>query len=406
MRTIRFVLAATLAALPAAAQAPAACDAATQNTTLPATIPIEFWSNHVYLKVCANGRALDFILDTGAGATFIDMNNARAAGVTLGQSFTAGGAGAGRIAGARLEGQSLTIAGTSIAQPISAALDLSGLPPREGHRVDGVLGYDFIARNVLAIDYAKQELRLYDRKTFTYSGSGTTLPLSFFQMHPHTDAEIQLASGETVKGRFVIDVGSGASLSLTKPFIEDHQLESKVAPLVRRPGGGGVGGGVISELGRVAGLSLGGVTLKNVVTQLVIDSGGVFAQRGSWVGNIGGDILRRFTVYFDYDAKRMILEPNEAINEPFEADMAGFQTVMNDSLTTMRVDFVVPGSPAAEAGLLRGDEIVSVDGVSEATRARLVMRERFRRPGEHVRIVIRRRGGETKTVELVTRRLV
>ena len=247
---------------------------------------------------------------------------------------------------------------------------------------------------------------MYDRESFTYSGSGTTLPLSFFQMHPHTDAEIRLASGEILKGRFIIDVGSGASLSLTKPFVDDHQLETKMAPLVRRPGGAGVGGTTVSEVGRVAGLTLGGVTLSEVVTSLVVDSGGVFSQRGSWVGNIGGDILRRFTVYFDYGAKRMILEPNEATAEPFERDMAGLSTVMNDSLTTIRVEFVLPGSPAAEAGLVRGDEIVSVDGIELATRARAVMRDRFRRAGEHVKIVIRRGGGETKTVEVITRRLV
>jgi hypothetical protein len=275
------------------------------------------------------------------------MNNARAAGVPLGQSFTVGGAGAGRIAGAQVDGQTLTIAETSITQPITSALDLSGLPPREGHRMDGILGYDFIARNVLAIDYAKRELRLYDRASFTYSGPGTTLPLSFIQMHPHTDAEIRLASGEILKGRFIIDVGSGASLSLTRPFTDDHQLQTKMAPLLRRPGGAGVGGTTVSEVGRVAGLTLGGTTLADVVTGLVVDSGGVFSQCGSWVGNIGGDILRCFTVYFDYGAKRMILEPNEATAEPFEGDMSGLSTVMNDSLTTVRVEFALPGSPAA-----------------------------------------------------------
>ncbi|MEP6495920.1 MAG: aspartyl protease family protein [bacterium] len=405
MRSIRLALAATLAALPAVAQTPAACDAPTQNTSLPATIPIEFWSNHIYVKVCANGRTLDFILDTGAGATYIDMNNARAAGVKLGQTFSVGGAGAGQIGGARIDGQSLTIAGTSITQPIAEALDLSALPAREGHRMDGILGADFITRNVMAIDYAKRELRLYDRTSFTYSGSGTTLPITFSESHPNVDGEIRLANGETLKGRFVIDVGSGNSLSLTKPFVEDNKLETKIVPLVRRSGGGGVGGAIISEFGRVAGLTLGGVTLNNVVTQLVVDSGGVFAQRGSWVGNIGGDILRRFTVYFDYTGKRLILEPNEAIAEAFETDMSGLQTVLNDSLTTLRVDFVLPGSPAADAGLVRGDDIVSVDGVEAATRARALMRDRFRRSGEHVKLVIRR-GGETKTVELVTRRLV
>lgn len=199
MKTIGLALAAALAAPPAAAQR-SACTTATAPTTFPVTIPIEVWSNHIYVKVCANGQPRDFILDTGARATYIDMNHARAAGVKLGRSLTATGAGSGRIAGANIDGQSLTLAETSIAQPIAAALDFSALPPREGHRMDGILGYDFIARNVLAIDYAKRELRLYDRKSFTYSGPGTTLAISFFQMHPHVNAAVTLATARRFRG--------------------------------------------------------------------------------------------------------------------------------------------------------------------------------------------------------------
>src|SRR4029079_15504526 len=95
------------------------------------------------------------------------------------------------------------------------------------------------------------------------------------------------------------------------------------------------------------------------VTALQGDSAGVMSGSGDWIGNIGGDILRRFTVFLDYANKRMILEPHGGTSEPFEADMSGLMLVMNDSLTSATVDYVVPGSAATAAGLVRGATALS-----------------------------------------------
>jgi len=290
-------------------------------------------------------------------------------------------------------------------QPVSSALDLSRLPPREGHRMDGILGYDFVRRFVVAIDYVHEELRLYDARSFRYSGSGTSIPITFSGNHPHVDAEVRLADGATVKGRMVVDVGASTSLSLTKPFVEANSLRERVGPTIHRRAGGGVGGAVTADIGRVAGLQLGTLEIVRPVTMLLGDSAGVFSGNSDWIGNIGGDILRRFTVYLDYANKRMILEPHAGTNEPFEADMSGIMLVMNDSLTTATVDYVTPGSAATDAGLVVGDTLLSVDGQPATGTVIRELRKRFRRDGEHIVLTVRR-GGETKTVTLVLRRLV
>ncbi|HTJ24270.1 MAG TPA: aspartyl protease family protein [Gemmatimonadaceae bacterium] len=407
MLSIPSILALAVASVSARPPVTVTCAAPPVATTaLPATLPVDVWNNHIYVKVCIAGRELDFILDTGAGSTSLDLNTARQLGVGLGQTLTVGGAGAGRVEGARIQGASVTLAGTSITQPVVLAIDLSRLPPREAHRMDGILGDDFIERNVLAIDYARRELRIYDRDSFHYDGPGTAVPLTLINRFPHIDAAVKLADGETVPGRFVIDVGSGAALSLAKPFVDEHRLRERVGPTIRRSASGGIGGMTTTEFGRVATLSIGSVDLSRPVVQLYGDSAGVFSRSGPWVGNIGGAILRRFTLFLDYHAKRMIFEPNGTFNEPFEADMSGAALVMDDSLKTIIVDRVEPSSPASEAGLERGDVVVAVDGAPAGQRELGELRERrFRRPGEHVRLTVRR-GTETKEIEIVTRRLV
>jgi S1-C subfamily serine protease len=75
-------------------------------------------------------------------------------------------------------------------------------------------------------------------------------------------------------------------------------------------------------------------------------------------------------------------------------------------LSSIIVDIVAPGSPAAEAGLIHGDVVLAVDGALASRRLLGELREqRFRRPGEHVVLTVRR-DGETKQIEIVTRRLV
>jgi hypothetical protein len=401
-------LAVSVVAAPLAAQATDSTTCASspaEATAQPSTIPIDVYSNHVYVKVCAGDRPLDFILDTGAGATFLDLHTAERFGIKLGSTFVGRGAGAGTIAGAQLDGANVRLAGSSLVQRVPSALDLSRLPPREGHRMDGILGYDFINRFVVAIDYVKQELRLYDPRSFAYEGPGASLPVTFSGGHPHVDATVRLADGATLQGRMVVDVGSAGPLAITKTFADENHLRDRIGPTVHRRAGGGVGGAVMADIGRVESLKLGTIEVPRPVTSLAGDSAGVMSGNSEWIGNIGGEILRRFTVYLDYPHKRMILEPHAGTNEPIEADMAGIALVMNDSLTSASVDYLAPGSAAASAGLAIGDTLVSIDGQPANAAALREFRKRLRRDGERIVLTVRR-GGEFRTVTLVLRRVV
>jgi hypothetical protein len=203
----------------------------------------------------------------------------------------------------------------------------------------------------------------------------------------------------------IVDVGSAGSLSLAKPFVYQHRLRDRVGPTVKRRSGGGVGAAAWTDVGRIAGLRIGNLEIARPTTTLFGDSAGVFTTPGTWVGNIGGDILRRFTVFLDYKHNRMILEPHAGTNEAFESDMSGITFVMDDSLRTLIVNAVVPDSPAGDAGIAPRDTITAIDGRAMTTAEYRELRKRLRREGERVSFTIRR-GGETKTVVIVTRRLV
>lgn len=398
---------ACLAPLPngAGGQATASCAPAPSVAAAnPVRVPIEIINNHVYVRVCVRDRELVFILDTGAGASILDLDVAKELGLRLGRSFRARGAGAGSVEGAFFDATPVSIPQTAVSVTSRSAIALTGVSLGEGFRMQGILGYDFIAGHVLAIDYRSRELRLYDAKSFAYHGPGTAIPITIARNHPHIEAEVVLADGNRIPGKFIVDVGSSAALALTKPFVERNQLRQRVGPTIRTFAGGGVGGATTADIGRVAALRIGPYDLASPVTMFHGDSAGVFSD-SVWDGNIGGEVLRRFVVFFDYSRKQMILEPHDGISEPFEADMSGVRFRAEGDLANIRVMSVVAASPAGEAGLTVGDRLMLVDGSAPTERTLRELRQRLRRPGERVSLTVQR-GEAMISVQFTTRRLI
>lgn len=398
----------TLAPSAALAQVPAPdCTAPVAKTPqLPATVPFELHSNHVSFWVCRGETPAMYVLDTGAGQSIIDLGLANSLGIETNSTFRATGAGAGSVAAAQIRRDSVTIPGASISVPIDIAIDLATIAGPEGGTMQGILGADFIARFTVALDYRHQEMRLYDRATFTYSGPGTTVPFTLMNNNfIRVKTTVGLADGASIDGEMIVDVGSSLALALSKPFVEGNRLRERVGPTVHRPSGRGAGGTSFADIGRVASLKIGGVTIEKPVTYLYGDSAGVFSSSVNGAGNIGGEILRRFTVYFDYRARHMIFEPHEGTSEPFETDMSGLQLAVNRDNSGFTVDFVVAQSPASELGMKKGDHIVQIDGKPTTREMLEDLRTRFKREGERITFTVKR--GMTPVVfELVTRRLV
>jgi predicted metalloprotease with PDZ domain len=162
----------------------------------------------------------------------------------------------------------------------------------------------------------------------------------------------------------------------------------------------------MGDIGRIASLRIGNIALASPTTTLFGDSAGVFSDNGGqWIGNIGGEILRRFVVYFDYGAKRMILEPTDAVGEKFEADMTGATLAGRDDRQHLLVDFVLAGSPASEAGVAVGDSVIAINGKAVTPETLTEWRKISRRVGDEVELTVRR-AGETKTIRFRNRRLV
>ena len=389
-------------ASPGAACAPAPSAAAPG----PISLPIELANNHIYVTVCAGSRPLWFLLDSGAGVSLLDLGTAESLGIPLGDRVEARGAGPRSTRGARLTGFAVHLPqDTGLSVEIPAAIALDGLTPYEGRQPQGILGYDFITRRVLQIDYHGRRLVLHDPATFRYGGPGVRVPLRLVGNFPHLGAELVLADGGRVTADFVLDLGSSLAVALTRPLVDAHGLRRRVGPTIERPAGRGAGGTARSEIGRVAALTIGGARIAAPLVYLYGDSAGVFSVTTHFEGNIGGEVLRRFTVYLDYARQEAILEPGPDRDEPFEADMSGAVFISDSAGAGLRVAFVAAGTPAAEAGLAPADLVLAVDGRAAADLGVGAVRALMRQAGTIVALTVRR-DGRDRVVRLTLRRLV
>ncbi len=204
----------------------------------------------------------------------------------------------------------------AVTQAINIVIDFTPVAAPEGEVIDGVLGADFLQRFVVELDYRHQELRLHDPGSFAYRGTGTIVPFRMNGAFIIAKGSVTLADGATVPGEYVVDVGSSLALALAKPYVEANSLIVRVGATTRRPSGRGVGGTAFANIGRVPMLHIGDVAVPRPVTELFGDSAGVFSTSNLGDGNIGGDILRRYTVTFDYARKQMVFESHDRTNEP------------------------------------------------------------------------------------------
>src|SRR6185503_7987435 len=197
-------------------------------------------------------------------------------------------------------------------------------------------------------------LTLYEPKAFKYAGKGTGVPLTMAGSIPVVKAKLD----GVYEGEFRLDVGSGSTVDIHSPFVKKNDLTTKVGKTVEIMNGG-FGGTFSSKLGRMKKMEIGPYAW---TAPLVIlsgaESGGLASQ--DYAGNIGNEILDRFTCTFDYEHRMLYLEPGKHFAKKDRFSRAGVQLArFGDTIQAMQV---LPGSAAELAGLKEGDEVTSLDG--------------------------------------------
>jgi hypothetical protein len=407
LRTILFI-AIALSGASVGAQTPGAAKTQAATTAAaPVTIPFELVTRHIMVKVKVNNsRPLSFVLDTGDKVGIIDREVAKQLGLALEGEVRVGGAGAETLAASMVKDGTWTLPGlTGFSQPLTLALPLGRLSARFGHDFDGIIGSDFIRQFVVEVDYQNRLLRIHDKERFFYAGPGESIPIQLTgQGFPLLDGEVTPIGGDPIKGKFVLDLGSGGSLALMSPIVSEHKLLGNGLKTIQAIGVGGAGGQSTGQIGRVQSLQIGKFKVPNTLTLFSEDKSGAMASR-AMVGNIGQQIAGKFKIFLDYSHERIILEPNSSYAEPMDRLSSGMVLIADgEDHATIRVTDVLDKSPAAEAGVQKDDIIISVDGKAAADLSLTRLSEMFEQPQSRKLAI--KRGEQAVQITLTPRKLI
>lgn len=282
-------------------------------------IPLDIDNNIIRMRVRVNdSKPLLFIFDTGASASAINSQRAAELGLKA-QGQVHGNATGGRIRGSFIKGVRLGVQGAEVSDQLIASFPFNTSP---GFEFDGVIGCDFIGQFVVEIDYENKTMSLYNPRTYAYSGKGETVPLLLAaRKTPLVNTKIVLEGRAPLDARLELDTGADGTFVINSPLVKKQRLVEALLKTAQS-NTSGAGGEQKLVVGRVKAVHVGQLVFDNPPVGLSLDTEGAGASEAN-DGVIGGEILRRFKVILDYSRKRMILEPNKSIKEPYNVETSG-----------------------------------------------------------------------------------
>ncbi|HET8736739.1 MAG TPA: aspartyl protease family protein [Pricia sp.] len=355
-------------------------------------------NNLIIIPMEVNGTELSFILDSGVDKPILfNLSDRDSVQINNVSEITINGLGDGEpIKALRSHGntfRSKYIENQN--QQLYVVLDKNmNFSPTLGIPVHGIIGYDLFRDFVVEIDYGRKFLKFHNPETYSYRKRRRqqVLPLSIIQKKAYIDGQLSLEHDLPV--RLLVDTGSSDAIWLFENEainVPDRYYEEFL--------GKGLNGDIFGKRTKVDAVRIGDFVLK--------DAKAAFPDRaafngivnfGSRNGSIGGDLLKRFNIVFDYGRNKILLRKNRNFNAPFQYNLSGLSLQHNgmryiaESISDGRgvvhsdeksfgdvqilfetrtrlslvpeivVSGIRAGSPAHEAGLMEGDVILAVNG--------------------------------------------
>jgi outer membrane lipoprotein-sorting protein len=359
-------------------------------------IPFQFTNDRIYLKGYINGEGpFDFILDSGAAASVINKSLAERLYLAPAGEFKATGIG-GFEGMSLVQLDSINLEGVGLYGQVVVAMELPDLLARyEGRPVDLILGYDCLSRFATEIRFSDSTVTFHEAKGFAAPAGYSFLNCSYSSRVPVINGRI-----EDVGGKFILDTGSGSSIDLSEPFIKRTGIEKGRRLFESELHG--FGGRVKIMVGRIRLISLGPYLMENVVVGFAEDARFGVLSMHEYDGIIGNEVLRRFDLIFDYAGDRLAIRPNSSFEEEFRTVKSGMILELSEDGRII-VARNVPSSPADEAQIEPGSELLEVNGQRARELGLGGIREIMRGPEETEVTLKLLEGGEIRVVTLKLR---
>jgi hypothetical protein len=359
-------------------------------------------NNLIVIPLKINGKKLSFILDSGVRKTIlfniskndsiglINVENVQLQGLGLGESVEAIISKNNKVSVKNL---------ISYSEVIYVILtDYFDLSSKMGTTIHGIIGYDILRNFIVKINYNSKKIDFYNPKTYTYKKCRKceTFDIQFNRKKPYIDIQIQIdtVGVKLTDVKLLIDSGGSDALWLFEDSKENIKTPIRYFSDIL---GEGLSGHIYGNRSRIPKVKLKSFDIDKPTVSFLgsisTKNARVFKSRN---GSIGGEILKRFTVWFDYPNKKFTLKKNRSLKDDFNYNMSGLEVVyagkqlvkekdtraISDAFNqkvnaknsvsfitsfsykfkpSFKINHVVKKSSADKAGLLKGDIILSMN---------------------------------------------
>ena len=327
------------------------------------SIPFKSIKNLIVIPVLINGNGpYDFILDTGVGPMIItdpyildplDFNALKKIEIS--------GLGTDTVEAYVSQSVSAQIGRAEISNIPTVVLkdDLFNLSGYLGQKIYGIIGFSFFNSFVVDIRYSQSRLIIYgDEAKIKFRGE--RVPLEIYNQRPYVLAEVAVSDSVKVTAKFLIDTGASHALSMETWDNGSFPMPEK---RISASLGMSLSGRIKGNVGRITSLNFGGYVFKDIVAGFPNYKTIIAKIAGSKRnGNLGAELLRRFDLQFDYANSGVYLKLNSYAKKPFNYDRVGAVLYLDqEKFKRYLIAEVDDDSPADRAGLLSGDEVLSIN---------------------------------------------
>jgi len=394
-------------------------------------LKFELINNLVIIPVEINGTELTFILDSGVSKPILfNLSDSDSVPINNVTEITIRGLGDGEPMKALSSKGNVFKLGKAYnyAQDLYVVLDRDiNLSTSLGIPVHGIMGYDLFRDFVVEVNYASKTLKLHNPELYKYKNRKgmQTIPLTVEERKAYLTGTVLMRDTANIPVKLLVDTGSSDALwlfhqpekglDIPEKNYEDHL-------------GRGLSGDIFGKRSKIGGIRIGDFELKEAKVAFPYrESFGDIESFGDRNGSVGGEVLKRFNMIFDYPNGKLTLKKNGYFKDPFQYNLAGIELQHNglryiaerisDSNGLIKeeessfgnvqillenktrlslvpeiiVSGIRAGSPAAEAGLQEGDVILAVNGKRvHQYKLQEILKMLNEKEGRRIRVLIER----------------
>jgi hypothetical protein len=366
--------------------------------------PIEVYNNLVVVPIILNNQLpLKFILDTGVRTSILtEKAYSDILNLSYSRKYSIAGPGGEKLVDAYVTNNvSFDLPGVQGRGHAMLVLDQDYLELRNylGTDVHGILGYELFSRFIIQVDYERKQLTLMLPDRFKEKKKFQWLPISIEDTKPYVTINLDMNDTTAVSAKLLVDSGASHGLFLEtssnpKIKIPERHVESII--------GRGLGGVITGQISKIKALKIGKYEIPHVITNFpdpnsYMDtlklSRSVFRN-----GSVGGEILSRFTVIYNFPGEKIYFKKNSNYKKEFYFNMSGLTIRAKGSrLKDFEITDIRENSPSKRADIKVGDKIVTVNGIN-ASELDLNTVNGFlnSKPGRRITLVLNRKNEKIK----------